>query len=213
MGASQLWSWVLLLSTFFFWGARGESASGGAKGNGGESALELGVVRKGFCQEGVLSGSGLCQEGILPGKVFVRKRALPGRIFVRKGFCQEAGSARKEFCQERFLSGSGLCQEGILSGKVFVRKRALPGRGSQLWSWVVVSSSVFLFRGDGGQSASGAVKRRWGRVSFGGGVVLGFFVSGGRGPVSFRGCEGGMGASQLWSCVLRGMEASQLPGL
>ena len=42
--ASQLWSWVLLLFTFFFWGARGESASGGAKGNGGESALELGVV-------------------------------------------------------------------------------------------------------------------------------------------------------------------------
>ena len=28
MGASQLWSWVLLLSTFFFWGAGGESASG-----------------------------------------------------------------------------------------------------------------------------------------------------------------------------------------
>ena len=81
----------------------------------------------------------------------------------------------------------------------------------------MVSSSVFLFRGDGGQSASGAVKGEcfesalelssagnggesasgavkegWGRVSFGGGVVVGFFVSGGRGPVSFRGCEGGM---------------------
>ena len=28
-----------------------------------------------------------------------------------------------------------------------------------------------------------------------------FFVSGGRGPVSFRGCEGGMEASQLWSWV------------
>ena len=38
---------------------------------------------------------------------------------------------------------------------------------SQLWTWVVVSSSVFLFRGDGGQSASGAVKGGWGRVSFG----------------------------------------------
>ena len=85
------------------------------------------------------------------------------------------------------------------------------GRGaSQLWSLVVVSS-VFLFRGDGGQSASGAVKGEGGPVS--GGGVVGFFVSGGRGPVSFRGCEGGMEASQLWSCVLRGMEASQLPGL
>ena len=59
-GASQLWSWVLLLSTFFFWGAGGESASGlcvlssagdggesasgGRRGDGGASALELGVV-------------------------------------------------------------------------------------------------------------------------------------------------------------------------
>ena len=80
-------------------------------------------VRKGFCQEGILSG----------------------RNFVRKEFCQ--AGILKEFCQERFLSGSGLCQEGILSGKVFVRKRALPGRGSQLWSWVVVLSSVFFFSG------------------------------------------------------------------
>ena len=65
------------------------------------------------------------------------------------------------------------------------------GRGAnQLWSLVVVSS-VFLFRGDGGQSASGG---RGGQsaLEFGGGVV-GFFVSGGRGPVSFRGCEGGRG--------------------
>ena len=30
-------------------------------------------------------------------------------------------------------------------------------------------------------------------------VVLSVFVSGGGGPVSFRGCEGGRGASQLWS--------------
>ena len=29
-----------------------------------------------------------------------------------------------------------------------------------------------------------------------------FFFPGGRGPVSFRGCEGGMGASQLWSWVV-----------
>ena len=35
-GASQLWSWVLL-SSVFFWGAGGQSASG-------LSALELGVV-------------------------------------------------------------------------------------------------------------------------------------------------------------------------
>ena len=111
------------------------------------------------------------------------------------------------------------------------------GRGaSQLWSLVVVSS-VFLFRGDGGQSASGAVKGGWRRVSFGVvfcgewrpvsfgataasgavkggwrrvsfGVVFcgewrpvsfrGFFVSGGRGPVSFRGCEGGRGGQSAF---------------
>ena len=64
---------------------------------------------------------------------------------------------------------------------------------SQLWSW----SSVFLFRGDGGQSA----------LELGGGVIVGFFVSGGRGLVSFRGCEGGTGASQLWSCELPGLGA------
>ena len=89
----------------------------------------------------------------------------------------------------------------------------------------------FFFRGDGGQSASGAVKGGWGRVSFGvgwwcrrrfffrgdggesasgavkgaalelGGVVVGFFFSGGRGRFSFRGCEGN-DLSQLWSWVV-----------
>ena len=43
MGASQLWSWVLLLSTFFFLGA-GLSQLPGGEGGWGESALELGVV-------------------------------------------------------------------------------------------------------------------------------------------------------------------------
>ena len=46
----------------------------------------------------------------------------------------------------------------------------------------VVVLSVFVLGGDGGESASGAVK-------------------GEGGPVSFRGCEGGRGASQLWSWV------------
>ena len=41
-------------------------------------------VRQEFCQEGILSGSGLCQEGILSGRDFARKRALPGRNFVKK---------------------------------------------------------------------------------------------------------------------------------
>ena len=66
---------------------------------------------------------------------------------------------------------------------------------SQLWSLVVVSS-VFCFGGTGGQSASGAVKGGWRRVSFG--VVF----CGEWRPVSFRGCEGGRGGSQLWSLVV-----------
>ena len=114
------------------------------------------------------------------------------------------------------------------------------GRGaSQLWSLVVVSS-VFLFRGHGGQSASGAVKGGWRRVSFGVGCEtdrrrrrrLFLFWAGG-GPVSFGvGCEtvrrrrrrrlflfwGGRGPSSPSSsrCLFLfwgGRGASQLPGL
>ena len=78
MGASQLWSWVLL---FFFWGARGESASGGAKGNGGESALDCCCCLLSFFGGGGASQLlplacptfDTCQEGILSGRDFVRK--------------------------------------------------------------------------------------------------------------------------------------------
>ena len=41
---SQLWSWVLLLSAFFFLGGGGPVSFRAVKGEGGESALELGVV-------------------------------------------------------------------------------------------------------------------------------------------------------------------------
>ena len=53
---------------------------------------------------------------------------------------------------------------------------------SQLWSLVVVSSSVFV-------------------------------LGGGAGASQLPGCEGEGGPVSFWSCVLRGMEASQLPGL
>ena len=79
-------------------------------------------------------------------------------------------------------------------------------KGECFESVLELSSSA----GNGGESASGAVKGGSALVV----VLSSVFFSGGRGPVSFRGCEGGMGASQLWSCLLlRGMEASQLPGL
>ena len=77
----------------------------------------------------------------------------------------------------------------------------------------MVLSSVF-FWGDGGQSASGAVKGDGGEsaLELGGGVVVGFFFRGDGGQ-SASGAVKGDDLSQLWSCVLRGMEASQLPGL
>ena len=62
-------------------------------------------------------------------------------------------------------------------------------KGECFESALELSSSA----GNGGESASGAVKGGWGRVSFGGGVVVGVFFFGGRGPVSFRGCERGTG--------------------
>ena len=84
-------------------------------------------VRKGFCQEWILSGrdfvrKGFCQEGILSGRDFVRKEfcqegILSGRDFVRKGFCQagililseEAGSARKRALPGRRVSFGVVC--------------------------------------------------------------------------------------------------------
>ena len=77
---------------------------------------------------------------------------------------------------------------------------------SQLWSCVLRGMEASQLLGwDGGESASGAVKGGWGRVSFGvvfcgewrrvsfresalelGGVVVGFF-SGGRGPSQLPG--------------------------
>ena len=74
MGVSQLWSWVLLLlSTFFFRGRGGESASSVWL------AQRLTHVRKGFCQEGILSGRNFvrkefCQAGIL-GDTYARTHA------------------------------------------------------------------------------------------------------------------------------------------
>ena len=76
---------------------------------------------------------------------------------------------------------------------------------SQLWSLVVVLLSVFVLGGRRGQLP--------GCEGEGGPVSFGVVFCGEWRRVSFRGCEGGSGASQLWSClVLRGMEASQLPG-
>ena len=64
-------------------------------------------------------------------------------------------------------------------------------------------SSVFLFRGNGGESASGAVKGEGGPVSFGVGSVRRlFFVLRRAGGSQLPACEGGRGVSQLWSLVV-----------
>ena len=103
-----------------------------------------------------------------------------------------SGAVKGEGGQSALEFGGGVVGFFVSGGRGPVSFRGCEGgRGaSQLWSLVVVSS-VFLFRGDGGQSASGAVKGGWRRVSFGEWR-----------PVSFRGCEGGRGASQLWSLVV-----------
>ena len=57
--------------------------------------------------------------------------------------------------------------------------------------------------GNGGESASGGAKGNGGESALELGVVAVCFpFLGGGGQVSFRGCEGGMGASQLWGWVL-----------
>ena len=72
---------------------------------------------------------------------------------------------------------------------------------SQLWWWCCCR---FLFWGAQGASQLPGCEGE------GGQSALDF--GGRRGPVGFRAVKG-KGASQLWSClVLRGMEASQLPG-
>ena len=129
-----------------------------------------------LCQEVCSVRKGFCQEGILSRRNFVRKEfcqagILSGRDFVRKEFCQEGDLARKEFCQEGILSGRNFArkefgQEGILSGRNFVRqefcqeagsarKRALPGRRV---SFGVACVVYFLFLRARGESASGGAK-------------------------------------------------------
>ena len=173
VGESALELGVVVVVYFLFSGAGGRVSFlpfGLPNVSGSVLCQEVCSVRKGFCQEGILSGRNFvrqefCQEGILSGRDFVRKGfcqggILSGRDFVRKDF------VRKGFCQEGILSGrdfvrQGFCQAGILSGRDFARKRALPGSGlcqeagsarkeSQLWSWVLSSSA-----GNGGESASG----------------------------------------------------------
>ena len=116
------------------------------------------------------------------------------------------------------LGGAGgQSASGAVKGKCFESALEFGGGG--------VAVAVFCFGGGGGQSASGAVKGKCfeSALEFGGGGVAVCFCFGGRrGPVSFRGCEGGNVLSQLWSLVvvaspsvfvLGGRGASQLPGL
>ena len=158
VGASQLWSWVLLLSTFFFWGRGASQLAGGRRGMGasqlwswvlllstfffwgagGESASSVWLAQPRLTRvrKCALSGSVLCQEGILSGRNFVRqefcqKGILSGRGFVRQGFCQAGILSGRNFVREEF------CQEGTLSGRNFVRKRAL--------NWMFTRTMSFSF--------------------------------------------------------------------
>ena len=185
-------------------------------------------VRKEFCQAALKRAarkdrkefvlpSRLCQEGILPvchkKEVCHARKALSGR-----------NSVKKEFCQE------GINSARTRDGK---RQCALPGRGSKLWKGgesalelcVMLSScegnggesalelcvSSPSSAGNGGESASGGrggndVSQLWSCVCCC--CRLLSFFGGGGGRVSFQGCEGGRGASQLWIAGDGGESAS-----
>ena len=245
-GGSQLWSLVVVSSVFLFRGDGGQSASGAVKG--GWRRVSFGVV--GFFVSGGRSASGAVKGGwrrVSFGVWWWCRRFSGGRgpvsfrgceggrgasqlwslvvvssvfLFRGDGGQSASGAVKGEggpvsfgvwwWCRRFFcFGGTGASQlRGCEGGMESALELCSAGNGGQS------ASGAVLFRGNGGQSASGAVKGEGGPVSFG--VwwwCCRFFVSGGRGPVSLRGCEGGMEASQLWSCVLRGMEASQLPGL
>ena len=97
------------------------------KGEGGQSALELGLFVVCFCFQGD-GGQSASSVWLAQRLTRVRKCGLSGRDFVRKGFCQEGtlsgrNFVREEFCQAGILLGSGLCQEAGSARKE-----------SQLWS-------------------------------------------------------------------------------
>ena len=69
---------------------------------------------------------------------------------------------------------------------------------------MVSSPSVFVFGGGRGPVSFRAVKGK------GGQSALELCSAGNGGESALELCSAG---NQLWSCVLRGMEASQLPGL
>ena len=141
---------------------------------------------------------------------------MSGRNFVKQEFCQAGILSGRNFVRKGFLSGmnfvrQGFCQAGILSGRNFVRQGFCQEAGSarkESQPWSCVCCLLSFFGGEGRVSFRGG-EGGWGRVSFGVGcetvVVVVYFLF-----------FGGGGASQLpgWvSCLLRGMEASQLPGV
>ena len=86
---------------FFFSGGRGPVSFFRLACPTFDTCQEVCSVRKGFCQEGILSGRNFvreefCQGGILSGRNFARKRALPG-----SGLCQEGALEFVFFWGER----------------------------------------------------------------------------------------------------------------
>ena len=100
-GASQLWSWVCSSSVFVLRRAGGPVSFFRLACPTFDTCQEVCSVRKGFCQEWILSGRNFvreefCQGGILSGRNFARKRALPG-----SGLCQEGALEFVFFWGER----------------------------------------------------------------------------------------------------------------
>ena len=113
------------------------------KGEGGESALEFGVVVVGFCFGG---RRGRVSFRAVKGKGGESALEFGGGVVV--GFCFGGRRGPVSF---RAVKGKG--------GQSALELSCSAGNGgesvSQLWSLVVVLLSVFVLGGAGGQSASG----------------------------------------------------------
>ena len=215
-GASQLWSLVVSSSVFVLVGGRGPVSFGvwWCRRRRRRCRRRRRRCAVCFCFGGGKGASQLpgCEGGrgasqlwslVVSPSVFV---LVGGRGPVSFGvwWCRRRRRRRRLFL---FWWGEGASQLPGCEG----------GRGaSQLWSLVVSSSpssspSVFVLVGGRGRVSFRAVKGEGGPVSFGvwwcrrrrrRRCAVCFCFGGGKGASQLPGCEGGRGASQLWSLVV-----------
>ena len=157
-----------------------------------------------FAEHASLQSTLLCRARSFAARCPLQSTLLCRAHFFARFFTEHASLQSTLLCRARFFAEHSplrapLQHAVLCRARFFAEHTSLQStlRGaSQLWSWVC-SSSVFVLRRPEGQSASGAVKGEGGPVS------------------SLELCSAGNGgesALELCCLVLRGMEASQLPG-